>query len=49
MLVAGVRGNGRDRDEGRGKWRLKEVKVFPNLGFEREKSRWIIFYLDFSV
>ena len=49
MLVVGVRGSGRERDEGRGKERFGEVKVFLDLGFEKEKCRLRIFYLDLSL
>ena len=50
MLVVGVRGSRRDKDKGKGRRRLEEVRVFLDLGFEREKSGWrIFFFLDFSV
>ena len=47
MIVVGVRGNERNRDEGREKMRLKEVRVFPGLGFEREKNIWRVFLFEF--
>ena len=39
MLVIDVRGSRKEMDENREKGRLGEVRVFPNLGFEKEKCK----------
>ena len=49
MLLVGVRGSRRDKDKGKGRRRLEEVRVFLDLGFEREKSGWRIFFFWISV
>ena len=44
-----MRGSEREGDEGMGKWRLGEVRVFSDLDFEREKCKWRIFFIWISV
>ena len=48
MLLVGVRGSRRDKDKGKGRRRLEEVRVFLDLGFERKKSGWRIFFFFFG-